>query len=310
MSDFVICTDSACDIDPATLTEWGVKYCQLHFYFEGEEKEYLNYDMSAREFYANMRAGRYVRTSSVNQMDYEDLWEPILKEGNDILYIGFSSALSVTYYTAKLAAESLLETYPERHIICLDSMSASAGMGLLVYKAVMKKRDGATLDECAAMVEGSKMNMNHWFSVDDLKYLRKGGRLGASAAKVASTVGIKPVLNMDDNGKLAFKYVARGRKSAIKALVSEYAKRALKPGPDDTIFVCHSDCLADILLLQDRFTEEYGVKFTYIADVGPVIGSHIGPGVFSIFFEGDGRVRKLELPHPIEKIKSVAKNSL
>jgi len=288
MKDFVIFTDSACDMDPAILASWGISYAQLHFRFEGEDKEYLNYDMSARDFYANMRAGRVPKTSAVNQMDFEDAWSEIAASGKDILYVAFSSGLSTTYNTGCLAAADVMDEYPDCKIVCVDSLSASIGLGIILKKVAEKKNSGASLDECASYIEEIKMNINHWFTVDDLKYLRKGGRIGAAAAKVASAVGIKPVLNMDEEGHLVFKYICRGRKKAIKALVNEYEKRSNSESKDYAI-LCHSDCLGDVIRLQDEINAQFGFKPDCVQDVGPVIGSHTGPGVLSVCFFGNRR---------------------
>ncbi len=287
MADYVIYTDSACDVDPETLKKWGVSYSELTFVFDNDGRQYRNYDMPNKAFYDNIRAGRLAATSAVNNQVFEDGFRKILETGRDILYIGFSSGLSATFNNAVLAADSLREQFPERKMIMVDSRCASAGQGLLVYLTVKKRDEGASLDEAAAYAEDMKLRINHWYTVDDLKYLRKGGRIGAVAARVVTSIGIKPVMNMDDPGHLIFKYVARGRKNSLRALIKEYAKRVTDKTME--VFISHADVLDEVTEMVRTFREEFGVKVAYVANIGPVIGGHTGPGCVALFFVGSGR---------------------
>ena len=184
MSDFILLTDSACDLKPEVLNEWGVKFINLSFHFEGEGKEYSNDEMDIKTFYDRMRKGETAKTSAINPETFSHRFEELLSEGRDILYIGFSSGLSTTFNSARIAADELKAKYPERKIICVDSLCASAGQGMLVYLAAKKRDLGADLDTVAEYIEGIKLNLCHWFTVDDLVYLKRGGRISPTVAIV------------------------------------------------------------------------------------------------------------------------------
>ena len=271
------------------LAEWGVRYRGLTFMFEDDPgREYGNYEMAATEFYDNMRSGRSPKTSAVNEQSFEEAFREILAGGSDILYIGFSTGLSTTANSADMAAKELQAEFPGRKIITVDTRAASAGFGLVLRLTVEKKEAGASIEETAAYAEEIKYKVNHWFTVDDLRYLKKGGRIGAAVAAVGTKLGIKPILNMDDEGHLIFKYMVRGRKAALKSLFDEFCKRAEDP-QGGKFFVSHGDCMEDVLRVQEMTQEKYGRGFDLITDVGPVIGSHTGPGVLAIFFLAEKR---------------------
>lgn len=288
MSDYVIFTDSACDIDEAKLKSWQVAYCSLSFTFTGEDKEYSNYDLNSHDFYKRMREGAVAKTSAINTDSFINYFEPILKEGKDLLYLGFSSGLSTTFNCARMAADELGEKYPDRKIITIDTLCASAGQGLLVYLTVLEKEKGATIEEAAAFANSLVPNMCHWFTVDDLVYLKRGGRISPTVALVGSVLGIKPILNMDDEGHLISRGKVRGRKAAIAALADKYGELAKKNAPRK-VFLCQADCMDDAQLLVKMLGEKYKVDVDYIADIGPVIGAHAGPGTLAIFFIGNNR---------------------
>lgn len=211
MNEFVIFADSACDISPATLERWGVKYACLTLHFEDDGMEMKDSDIDPHEFYEKMRAGHVARTAAANMATFKDLFEEELKKGNDILYIGFSSGLSTTYNSGAMAAGELAEKYPDRKLITIDSLCASTGFGLLLYLAVLKKESGATLEQTADYVRERIPHICHWFTVDDLKYLKRGGRVSPTAAFVGGILGIKPVMHTDINGKLTNVSKVRGR---------------------------------------------------------------------------------------------------
>lgn len=288
MSEYVIFTDSACDIDEQKLKSWQVAYCPLSFTIAGEDKEYSNYDLAPHDFYEKMRGGAVAKTSAINTDSFLNYFEPILKEGKDLLYLGFSSGLSTTFNCARMAAEELKEKYPERKIITIDTLCASAGQGLLVYLAVLEKEKGGTIEQVAEYVQGLVPNMCHWFTVDDLVYLKRGGRISPTVALVGSVLGIKPILHMDEEGHLISRGKVRGRKAAIAALADKYGELAKKNAPRK-VFLCQADCMDDAQLLVKMLGEKYKVDVDYIADIGPVIGAHAGPGTLAVFFIGENR---------------------
>ena len=288
MDPYVIFCDSSCDLKTSLLKEWGIQYSNLRFHFDGENTEYLNDDMPAKQFFDRMRAGDVARTSAVNPKDFIDAFEKILKEGKDILYIGFSSGLSATYNSGAVAAQMLRGKYPERRILLVDTFGASAGYGLILYLAKEERDKGRTIEKVKAFVEKTRFHLCHWFTVDDLTYLTRGGRVATIAAKAAGALQIKPVMHMDDPGHLVPAGVVRGRKNSLKAIVKHYGKLALHPA-EGPVFLCHSDCMEDVMFLAHELKEQYGVDIDLITDIGPVIGAHTGPGCIALFFLGSER---------------------
>ena len=289
MKDYVIFTDSACDIEPSLLAEWGVLYRNLTFRFQDDEKEYSNEEMPAAPFYAKMRAGGIAKTAAVNSESFYNEFESLIQQGKDILYIGFSSGLSNTYNAARIASEQIKEKYPEAKIFAIDTLAASAGEGLIVYLTVQEKLKGATIEEAAAFVNSLIPRMGIWFTVDDLVYLKRGGRISPTAAFVGNLLGIKPVLYMDNEGHLIPVTKVRGRKTAITALADKYTALAADK-ENGTVFISHGDCLADAQLLANILKERHGITVQILTDVGPVIGAHSGPGTIALFFVGNARV--------------------
>ena len=285
MRDYVILTDSACDIHADVLASWGVGYKSLTFKFTDEDKEYTNDEMDAAAFYAEMKKGRSAKTAAVNIDSFTEMFEVPLTEGKDVLYIGFSSGLSNTYNAARLAAEGLREKYPEAKILTVDTLAASAGEGLMLYLTVEKKNAGATIEEAAKFCEELIPNTSIWFTVDDLVYLKRGGRISPTVAFVGNALGIKPILHMDEAGHLVNVSKVRGRRASILEMAKKYDELALdKQG--GTVFISHGDCLADAELLANTLKEKHGVTVKIITDVGPVIGAHSGPGTLALFFVG------------------------
>ena len=288
MSEYIIFTDSACDIKPEILKEWGVESLPLTFRFSDEDHEYIDGEIDTADFYARMRAGGVAKTSAVNAERFIEEFEKILSAGRDILYVGFSSGLSTTFNSGRLAAEQLKEKYPDRKIIAVDSLSASAGFGLLVYLTVQKKNEGATIEEAAAYVEDMRFHLCHWFTVDDLVYLKRGGRISPTLAFVGNALGIKPILHMDDEGHLINMTKVRGRRSSVIALADKYGELALdKEG--GTVFICNGDCEKDVDELKSVLKERYGAEVMIVTPTGTVIGAHSGPGTLALFFVGEHR---------------------
>lgn len=288
MNPYVIYTDSGCDISSERLVEWGVPSSDLTFRFEGEDREYSNSDMNVKTFYDRMRAGGVAKTAAVNSQTFLTAFEKILKEGKDVLYLGFSSGLSTTFNSARLASEVLKESYPDRKILVVDTLAASAGQGLLVYLALQKKNSGAAIEETAAYIEELKWKLCHWFTVDDLVYLKRGGRISPAAALIGNMLAIKPVLHVDNEGHLVNVSKVRGRKASLSAIADRYGQLAEDP-VGGTVFISHADCLSDAQYVADLLQERYGAKVQLFESVGTVIGAHSGPGTFALFFVGKER---------------------
>lgn len=286
MNDFVIFTDSACDLTPDYLNELGVKFIDMSFKFEDDDKEYLNSGVNISDFYNKMKDGAVAKTAAINPDGFGRAFEESLKEGKDILYLAFSSGLSTTYNSSSIAAEELLEKYPERKIITVDTLCASAGEGLIVCLAAEKKKDGAGLEEIAYYIEKIKLNLCHWFTVNDLVYLKRGGRVSPTVAFVGAVLGIKPVLHVDNEGKLINVSKVRGRNAALLSLLEKYKELSEENSP---IFISHADCEEDAKKLSDMIKQETGAKVNLITNIGPVIGAHSGPGTLALFFLGRER---------------------
>lgn len=288
MSNYVIFTDSCCDVSPELLAQWGVPYANMTFTFDGEDKEYISTDISNKEFYDRMRSGAHARTAAINADAFIRAFTPILEEGKDILYVAFSSGLSTTVNNANMAAQELQETYPDRKIVIVDTLAASAGGGLMVYMALEKQKAGATLEENAAYLKELVPQHCIWFIVDDLEYLKRGGRVSPLVAFAGGLLGIKPVLQMDSEGHLVKVGTARGRKKAIEALAAKYAELSYEE-KNTPIFISHADCQEDAQQLVDILEQKHGGKVTLLSQIGPVIGSHAGPGTIALFFVGKHR---------------------
>ena len=285
---FKIITDSGCDISPERLLEWGVHCESLTFRFNGSEQEYGNGDMATKEFYQKMRDGGVAKTAAINTETFSAAFKSVLDEGLDVLYIGFSSGISNTFNAGRLAAEELRAQYPERKIFAIDSLCASAGEGLLVYLAVLKAREGATVEEVAKYVEEVRPHLCHWFTVDNLVYLKRGGRVSPTTALIGNALHIKPVMHVDNDGKLIKVGTAHGRKKSIAAMAEKYKLLAKNPATGH-VFISHGDCEEDATLLAKMLKEQNGVEVELITDVGPVIGAHSGPGTLALFFVGNER---------------------
>lgn len=288
MNDYVIYTDSGCDIRSELLKEWGVKYSLLTFQFESENKEYSNEDMGIDVFYNRMKVGDVARTSAINPDSFSSAFEKILKTGKDILYLGFSSGLSTTYNSARIAAEELLADFPDRKIITVDTLSASAGQGLMIYLVSEKKKAGATIEEAAAYAEEIRPKLCHWFTPESLTYLKRGGRVSPTVAFVGTVLGIKPILHVDNIGKLVNVTKVRGRKASLNALVEKYGELA-EDKKNGTVFISRADCPDDANYIEAQLKEKYGADVQVITDIGPVIGAHAGPGTIALFFVGKER---------------------
>lgn len=288
MNKYVILTDTACDISAELLKEWNVKELDLTFHFEDDNIECEGRKMPIKDFYNRMREGGIAKTAAINPDSFMTVFENELKNGNDILYLAFSSGLSTTFNSSNIAMNELREKYPERKMITVDTLCASAGQGLCVYLAVQKQREGATLEEVAEYIENIKLNISHWFTVDDLVYLKRGGRVSPTVAFVGSVLSIKPVLHVDNEGHLINMAKARGRKNSLSALADKYGE--LRNNEiSDAVFISHADALSDAEYLIDLIKSRYDTDVNIITDIGPIIGAHAGPGTIALFFVGNER---------------------
>ena len=282
---FKIITDSCCDFTDALYRQHDVACVPLTVLYKGEPRENFTDEASVKALYDGIRGGEMPTTSAANPEGWAKAMRPVLEAGEDILCICFSSGLSTTYQSAVIAAAELKEFYPDRQINVVDSLCAALGQGLLVHHACRHRDAGESLEEVTAWVEANKLNVCHWVTVDDLTHLKRGGRVSAATAVVGTLLNIKPIIIMNDEGKLESVGKARGRKAATEVLV----KKAGEATDMDTMFIGHGDCPEEAEALAAALKARYGVKNVYIGYVGPVIGAHTGPGVLVVFFMGAKR---------------------
>lgn len=288
MNNYVIYTDSACDLDPNMLRQRDVYYSSLSFYFYGDNKLYFDNQISSTEFYQRMRNGEKAKTSAINSESFVGDFRRILEQGYDILYIGFSSALSSTYNSARLASEQLKGEYPQRKILTVDTLSASAGIALLLDMVIERKDSGATIEEARDYANTIKKNICHYFTVDNLEYLKRGGRISPSSAFFGNMLGIKPLLYVNNEGRLVSISKIRGRKMSIMALADKFDELN-----DDAVnkiaYISHADCEEEAKELKKHIEEKYNARVPVITNIGSVIGAHSGPGTMALFFVGKKR---------------------
>ena len=287
MSAYKIITDSGSDLTEQMLEELNVAKVSLSVLFRGESRP-DSVDEGIRSFYDALRAGEISTTSAVNPDGWASAIEPVLQAGQDALVMAFSSGLSTTYQSAVIAAGELAEKYPERKVFVVDTLCASLGEGLLVWYACKKRDEGLDLEDLRDWLEENKLHLCHWFTVDDLMFLKRGGRVSAATALVGTMLQIKPVLHVDDEGHLINVGKARGRKASIDALAAKVAELG-ESFENETMFISHGDCIGDAQYLASVLKEKYGVKHVHINHVGAVIGSHSGPGTLALFFMGKHR---------------------
>ena len=284
---YKIITDTCCDFPTEMYGDLDLIRVPLSVLYKGVS--YSEYSEAwLKEMFDGLRAGEEATTAAVNPTGWEAVIEPVLAEGNDALVLPFSSGLSATYQSAVIAAEELQEKYPDRKIRVVDTLSASLGQGLLVWYACKKRDEGLSLEELAAWCEENRLKLCHWFTVDNLMYLKRGGRVSAATALLGTMLQIKPVLHVDNDGHLINVSKVRGRKASINALAAKMGELGT-PGANDTVFICHGDCIDDAQYLAQQVREKYGVKNVFIYYVGAVIGSHSGPGTLALFFLGEHR---------------------
>lgn len=289
MRDYVIVTDSSCDMTPEQEQALELTVVPLTVQFGG--KQFRNTPEEApdsHEFYQRLSKGEPAQTSAPNVEEFKDYFRPILQEGKDMIYLGFSSALSGTYQNAVIAAEDLQEDFPEAKVLTVDTLCASLGQGLLVDLAVQEKRKGKTIEEVRDYILETQPHLCHWFTVGDLSQLRRGGRLSAGKAIMGNLLHVKPVLHVDDEGRLVPVESVKGRKRSIEALVKKMEETVTDP-KNQRVYISHGDCLADAETLAKAVKERLNVQSVTIGDVGPVIGAHSGLGTLALFFLGEHR---------------------
>ena len=283
---FKIVTDSSCNLNDEMIREFGLHILPLTFMSDGEQ--YQSYtegaDSDLASFFKMMREGKVFTTSLPNIQQSMTLFKQLLDDGNDVLYIGFSSGLSGTYQSTAAALDELRSQYPNRKIYHTDTLAAAMGEGLIVYRACMMAREGASIEDVHAWIEDNKLSVAHWFTVDDLMFLFRGGRVSRTSAWAGTLLNIKPVLHVDEEGKLVPMEKVRGRKKSLQALADHLGKSGVKPLEDQEIFISHGDCAEDANYLVDLIKERYGCTKFFVNTLDPVIGAHAGPGTVALFF--------------------------
>ena len=289
--NFEIVTDSSCNLVEDMIDEFGLHILPLTFMVDGEQyQSYLKGERTdLKQFYTMMREGKVITTSLPNLAESEDLLRGLLDAGHDVLYIGFSSGLSGTYQAIDLLLKDLAAQYPERTVRSVDTLAASGGQGLLVWYAAQKARAGASLEEVYTWLEENKLHLAHWFTVDDLMFLWRGGRVSKTSAWAGTILNIKPVMHVDDEGHLIPLEKVRGRKKSLIALVDHMDESAIRPVEDQMVFITHGDCIEDAELVADLVRSRFGVRDVVINYVDPVIGAHSGPGTMALFYLADKR---------------------
>lgn len=285
MNAFTVFVDSACDLPLDILEKWGFKCLDLSVKFNEGNEEFFDTAYDRKLLYEKLRNGDTATTSGVNYYRFENAFLTEIDKGNDILYIGFSLALSSTCSVGCAVIDDLREKFPERRIIAVDSLCASAGYGLLLELCYRKKAMGTDIEALAEFAENIKLKVNHWFTVGDIQYLKRGGRICTAAAVVATVLGIKPIMKMDTSGHLAYHSKVRGKRQSLDAL-AEKLKICNADTENFPVYICHSDCENDAEYLSAKIYELYSKKVDLTILIGPVIGSHVGPDTISVFFVG------------------------
>ena len=284
---YQIITDSCCDLPRNIKEQLQLTCIDITLMFRDRVWADTS-DEGLKTVYDGLRTGEIATTAAANPQDWASVIEPVLADGRDALVLAFSSGLSTTYQSAVIAAQELQEKYPERTVKVVDTLCASMGQGLLVWYACHQQQAGKSLEEVCAWCEDNKLNLCHWFTVDDLMFLKRGGRVSATTAVLGTMLNIKPILHVDDEGHLIKVSTARGRKASIDALAAKAAATAL-PGQNDTMFISHGDCQEEAEYLATVLKEKLGVMEVIIGYIGGVIGSHSGPGTMALFFLGSKR---------------------
>lgn len=282
---YQIITDSCCDFTEDVYTAMNVVSVPLSVMWGGRIHGHFSNKEALQEFYRQMRSGLAASTSALNPDNWLQAMEPWLRNGRDLLVLAVSSGVSGTYQSAMIAARELMEQYPDRVIKVVDSLSGSLGEGLLLWYACRLRDAGQTLQQVAAWLENHCCRVCHWVTVNDLSHLKRSGRLSSTAALVGTMLDIKPIICVTEEGKLVSAGKIRGRKASIRALAKRFAESRC-PEEEDLVTIAHGDCPEDAKTLETILREEYGVKQIHTGYVGPVLGTHTGPGVLGLFHMG------------------------
>lgn len=289
MKSFKIITDSCCDLPLEIIKDLNIKYMGIVCNFKGMEYiEDGGRTLSYKDFFTAVRNGEMPSTSQINSFVFYKEFERYVKSGEAILYIAFSSNMSGTYNNALIAKEEILKKYPDADISIVDSKAASSGLGLLVYRAAKMKNEGKSKEEIVEWLEGNKLRICHFFIVSDLEHLKNGGRISATSAKIGSILDIKPVLYVDDNGKLKIFDKARGMRKAIRILYNSFTSCLANDSFED-IFISHADNIDGANNLLNIICENNRPKNVLVTSMGLAIGSHTGADTICLFFIGDQR---------------------
>ena len=288
---FQIVTDSSANLTDEMIDRFDIRILPLTFMSDGQQFQSYTPGQKSdlKSFFDMMRDGKVFTTSLPNQKNSDTLLRQLLDDGKDVLYIGFSSGLSGTYEATAGMLDAMRSSYPERKIYHVDTRAAAMGEGLLVYKAALMAEDGAEIEEVHGWVEANKFNLAHWFTVEDLVYLFRGGRVSRTSAWAGSLLNIKPVLHVDNAGHLIPMEKVRGRKKSLQALFKHMQESALQPVAEQTVFISHGDCAEDAEYLADLIRKNLGVTDIQYNILDPVIGAHAGPGTMALFFMADKR---------------------
>ena len=281
---YQIVTDSCCDFTDEQYQNMNVIAVPLSVMWDGQSHSPFSSEEALKDFYTRMRSGLVATTSALNPDNWARAMEPCLKAGKDLLVLAVSSGISTTYQSAVIAAEELRESYPDRVIRVVDSLSGSLGEGLLLWHACRMRDAGEALETCAAWLEAHADHICHWVTVENLSHLKRSGRLSAASCVVGTVLDIKPIIRVTEEGKLVAAGVARGRKASIRALAKKFAEARCHD--EEVVAIAHGDCAGEAELLKKLLKEEYGVKHVLVGFVGPILGAHTGPGVMGLFHLG------------------------
>ena len=288
---YALVTDSACSLSHTLCNELGLAVLPLNYYVDEVEHPgfFKDRPVDLKGFYQSMRNGSSVRTSLPNPKETRETLVELLEQGKDLLYLGFSSALSGTYDSVHHICERLQEEYPQRRIVCVETIAASFGQGLLVKQAALMKRAGAKLDDVVSWIEDNRMKAAHWITVDDLRYVLGGGRLARTGALAANLLKLKPVMRIDEDGAVDVVHKTRGRKKSLKGMADKL-RETFDPSISDEVVVAHADCIEDAQAVKEMIEQEAGKPCScHIEYLDPVIGAHGGPGSMAVFFFASSR---------------------
>lgn len=290
--DYTIVTDTTCDLPQDYYEKNNVTVITLTYMLDGVEYDgSFENSLKPALFYEKLRGGIMAKTAAVSPETMTRIFTNVLEQGSDLLYVAFSSGLSSTYQNACIARDDLAEKYPDQKILCVDSLCASLGEGLLLDLVLRKAREGANVEELAAYAQEIRLHVCHYFTVDDLNHLYRGGRVSKTTALFGTMLGIKPVMHVDNEGHLIPIGKVRGRRQSLDALVTKMGTK-IEGCDNPYVFISHGDCIDDAKYVSAQVKAKYGIKTEIIGTIGPVIGSHSGPGTVALFFVGKDRAEK------------------